>query len=458
MSLGKPAIRTWLALILVASCGLKLAILWSTGDIAPVLDEAQYIIAGESVAEGDGIAYTLQRWHPTGQGPLYPWFLGGIFWLGGGPFESKVVQILLSTATVWFVYLLGARWFNPRTGLITAALLAFYPTLIAFSHYNWSETLYTFWFALATLLLFDRAGVIASPRRLFVAGVVLGFTALTRAMFVYLVPLIVPWLHIGSSSLGLTFRRATMFVAGFALAIFPLTLHYYQKYDGVLLISSGSARVWNEAYNVYPPRSSDYGYPGRLRTYGRLPRQPVSEENQVIRVRKERRLGLQFMRRNPGLCFKRFLFRLSQYLNPTSFLIRHIRRGYYLKGPFRERYEPLPDIARESLVILTVASYLALMVAALLGMFAIPAGAARAYILLVLGFFLLLHGMTFGMSRYRLGLLPVLGVAAGFAWSHLPDTFRRLRSPWRAAAFLLVLAALCYAWSVPWRFIWLPRG
>ena len=354
--------------------------------------------------------------------------------------------------------MLGKRWFDARSGLATAAILGFYPTLIAYSHYHWSETFYVFWFMLAALLMFDRRGGIASPRMLFVAGLMLGVATLARSVFVYLVPLLVPALHVGAGSLRVTARRAALFALGFFLAILPQTIHIYRKYDGLLLVSSGSARVWNECYNVYPPRCVDYGFPPGLETLGQTPRPAVQDDNQVVRVRKETELGLQFVAENPGLCFERFLTRLTHFVNPTSFLIRHIRRDYYITSPHGTFHDKLPPWAREAIIALTVATYLLLVTAAVLGLFTLPAGAGGAYLLIVLAFSVVLHALSFASTRYRIGIIPLLGIVAGFALVHARPNLRRLRSPWRGGGFALTMGALVYAWSLYWERIWWEKG
>ena len=163
----------WIAVVLLI-LGLVIAV--PTTDFTP----ARADDGSPRIAAGDGIQYPNPRWDPIYQPPIYPLFMGGVYWLGGGAFASKVVQVILSTATVWFLYLLVRRMSDRRAALLAAGCFAFYPTVIAFTHYNWSETVFLFLALPSFLLLFDSEGGIARPRGLFAAGVCFGLAALTR--------------------------------------------------------------------------------------------------------------------------------------------------------------------------------------------------------------------------------------------------------------------------------------
>lgn len=458
-----PALRRALAVVLGTSLALKLAVLALVGDVAPVLDETQYLHAARSIAAGAGVEYTYDRWDPLHQGPLYPWFLALVFRLGGGVLATKVLQVLLSTLTVATVFELGKRTYGARAGLAAAAALAFYPTLIAFTHYNWSETFYLFWFTLGFLALFRGDGGLARPRQLLLAGALLGLAALARTVIAYTIPpLLVAFFLLREDGvrtrIGVAARRGVALGIGFLLPIVPQSVSIYREYGELALIGASSGRMWHEVYNGYAPRNSDHGFPQRLRAGDAPVRPPVDEPNPVLRARAETRAGLRFLAENPGLCFRRFWIREAYLLNPTSFLVRHVRRGYYDERADGTTTPPFPRAVREAVVVLTVGSYLALALAALAGFFALPRGKDGVPHALLLGsllWLLVLHGLTFGMSRYRLILLPLLAVAAGYALAHPREVASRLREPRRAVPCTLVVLLLVWAWSLYWKRIWI---
>lgn len=70
----------------------------------------------------------LNDMHPAGV-QVFLWLWSKAF--GVGEFITRLPFILAGTASIYFLYSIGKRWFNKRTGLIAAALLAFmsYPIL-----------------------------------------------------------------------------------------------------------------------------------------------------------------------------------------------------------------------------------------------------------------------------------------------------------------------------------------
>ena len=89
------------------------------------------------------------------------------------------MQVALGTATVALAAALGWLLFGPRVGLAAAVLSAVHPTLVAMSHYLWSETLFT------VLLSAGLVALVAGWRRrgiawALAAGALFGLAGLTR--------------------------------------------------------------------------------------------------------------------------------------------------------------------------------------------------------------------------------------------------------------------------------------
>ncbi len=63
--------------------------------------------------------------------PLYPYFLGFIYWLTGpGMIIPRVVQVLFGAFSVVGIFFIGRRVFGPVTGLLAAAIYTFYAPAI----------------------------------------------------------------------------------------------------------------------------------------------------------------------------------------------------------------------------------------------------------------------------------------------------------------------------------------
>jgi hypothetical protein len=450
--------RTILLAILVTSLILRLVILYAVGEIQPYRDELRYLEAGRSIAAGEGIRYTNPLWDERHAAPLYPWFVGTVFWLGGGPFEVKLAQVFLGTATVGFAYLLGMSWFGPTVGLVSAAILGFYPTMIAFTHYNWNEVLFLFWLVPALGLVFERQGQLSRPGRLVLSGLLLGLAALTRPAMAFLVPLVPVWLVIVTRDLRMSALRSAFLVLGFVVAILPTTIDIYKKHGGFLLISSAPAVVWYRSYNFFDPPNPDWTLQdernllpqlAKALAAGKQPRPMVKESNPVLRVREEMHRGIRFALENPGLFFKQTRMRIVEFLNPTSFLIRHFRLGLYQRGPDGQLIrDPLPAAVQNVIIATTVASYMLVSVLAVLGVLCMPPGLQRSMIVMIVLFFILIHGLTVSMSRYRLGMLPVLAVSTAYLAVHFGACRDALRSPRRAGTAVVIILLLGVVWGI----------
>ena len=217
---------------------VRVGALLAAGNAPLVLDEETYLLRAEALLAGEGYVGSYQSW-VRHQGrpaelPQYPgaWqppgqttWLAATLALGGGSVAAaRFGQVLLGTLAVWLVYALGRAWFGHREGLTAAALCALYPNLIAFSHYLWSEPLFT---ALLLAALWRLTARDAPPvtRDALLAGALLGAAALTRAAALYVTPLAAVWLvwaHAGVRRDAL--RASAMLVAAALLVVLPWTI------------------------------------------------------------------------------------------------------------------------------------------------------------------------------------------------------------------------------------------
>jgi len=196
--MNKSFNRHTLLLLLILLLALLLRLwLWSRPAHPLANDETEYFRVGLDLAHGRGFAfYDSYRWL---RAPLYPLFLGFFFWLGQDHARlATLVQVLLSTATVYGFYLLGRRLFSPRAGLAAALLAALLLPLATFPALFMAETLFTFLLVASFLALWQIPT--AAPARRWrwaaAAGALLGLAALTRAVALAFVPLAAAWLWV----------------------------------------------------------------------------------------------------------------------------------------------------------------------------------------------------------------------------------------------------------------------
>ncbi len=186
--------RLWawsgLALVLLVALGLRL---WGIREGLPYvynIDEAGHFVPKAVAMFSDGLnpryfvnppalTYALHvvfdLWYGGGEGVKHEYGLhpGEVFLL------ARVTVALLGTAAVWLLYLLGARLFDRRVGLLAAAIeaVAFLPVSYGHLALNDAVTLLPL-----TLSLFGSAGVMRHGRKrdYALAGIGLGVACASK--------------------------------------------------------------------------------------------------------------------------------------------------------------------------------------------------------------------------------------------------------------------------------------
>jgi len=189
-------LRTQRALVGIVAAGFVARLLWvivvdspdPVGDMA-LGDQFSYYYYGLEIAEGRGyVSYTTGQ--PTAYYPIgYPAILAVLFWfVAHTPFPddyllaAQLLNVVLSTATIVFAFLIARRLFGRRAGLISAGIVACFPNLVFNVGTLQLETTFIFLClaALAVLVTHDWADGPPSTRRLLAFGALLGVSILVR--------------------------------------------------------------------------------------------------------------------------------------------------------------------------------------------------------------------------------------------------------------------------------------
>ncbi|MFQ5491667.1 MAG: hypothetical protein ACE5GE_13195, partial [Phycisphaerae bacterium] len=107
----------------------------------------------------------------------------------------------------------------------------------------------------------------------------------------------------------------------------------------------------------------------------------------------------------PGAYLRRCLWESAHLWTVDSFLLRHLRNGWYGTAP--------ASSTNRCLTALSVGFNVLLIGAALLGLTILPASPMRGLIVLLCVHATLLFGLTYSLSRYNLPLHPFLAIPAG---------------------------------------------
>lgn len=175
------------------------------------------------------------------QSPLYAYYLASVQTLFGlSPWAPRIIQVLLGTASVALLAVIGTRLFNRRIGLLAGAMLALYGPMIL-EEITLSKTSLLIFGALLGFLLYLRARDGRSPLGMAMAGLVFGLT--TIGVGQWLVGLLGLTLFAAldpSLPRPLRPRLAALFLGGALVALGPIVA-WNSSMGGGLILSSGDA-------------------------------------------------------------------------------------------------------------------------------------------------------------------------------------------------------------------------
>lgn len=234
----------WLLGLMAAGLSLRLVLaLVLHPDLVPKGDEGAYLHAARAIAATG----TLETGSDFVRPPLYFAMLGGAAALLGKlslpwVLVVRLLQCVLGVLTAVPVYRSTRRIADRRAALLAAAFLLFDPTLIAYSHLIWPETVYLF----AAALAFDGAARLdpARPGRSAALGVGLGLAMLLKPVFgLYAAVLCAGWWLRLDARAAL---RLTLVVAVCATAsVAPWVARNVVRYGPAILIENqGPYNLW----------------------------------------------------------------------------------------------------------------------------------------------------------------------------------------------------------------------
>ncbi|HEX9641056.1 MAG TPA: glycosyltransferase family 39 protein [Candidatus Krumholzibacteria bacterium] len=434
-----------LAAILVVSTGIKLAFATHVDRLPPRNDETAYLELAEGMlARGE---YT-SLFRP----PAFPAFIALVVKMGGDLEAVRVSQVFLSALTVLLGFAIARRHFGTRVALLFAALMAFDPVLVAFSHLLWSETLYLllFWSMMALLMLPDFR---PRPRaQWFLAGLFLGAAGLARAVVLTVAPIIVGWMlwrgHRGGGASAWSRLRAPLmasclFAMGALVVVLPWSFRNLRATGAFVLVDTNGAYNFligtdphaffidkDDSWSPHWAKLDEYGY-----AY-------VAQRDPAYAQRRAIQLGLRYVAENPGRYLLACVFEGAQLWTLDSFPMRHLRNGWY--GPHS------PAWALPLLVLTSVPLGIVILGAGCLGLLTMPPGPLRTICSIFLLHSVALHTLLFSLSRFQVPMRPLLALGAAWALLHRGQLWRACvvegrptRRGWIASA---IVAALLIVW------------
>jgi 4-amino-4-deoxy-L-arabinose transferase-like glycosyltransferase len=272
-----------------------------------ILRTGTYQSRGQSVAE---------------RPPFYPAFLAAVYAIAGVENYGAVrlVQVILSAATVVVLSQFACRLFGPPAAWITGGLMSVYPFFLVFSVELYSETLFTFLLACSMWFVFpfeDRkpAGTIAQGA---LAGLLIGLTTLTRELGLFILPTVTLWHWISQKRLWSGGLLVLWLSAGAVIGVW--TTRNYLVWQRFIPLTTHTFS------NVIHGLVDDYGYyldgasapiPADVPPNTGSPYAWLGQHNQVEQEEYSRQLVISFCSLRPLTCATAWVRNLAKLVSPV---------------------------------------------------------------------------------------------------------------------------------------------
>ena len=432
----------------------------------PIYDPEYNAYWARGLATGDwtvpaGMTDPEIRTTPHGRPPGYPWFLAAVYTLFGvNDYAPRVAQMIIGLLNALLAYVIGRRLFGAAAGFWAGLFMAIY---WVFPYFEGVLT-YPSVVVLVLLLL-----VLALLRwhedqrwwRLLPAGMLLGALALFRPNGLLVMPVLLLWMVWASGAAPGLRRRlvlsAAAFIAGCALVLAPAFVRNYVVARDVVFISSyGGINLYvgnHPEASLVEPRIPElmeiagiehwscFDYPAIVR--GLAAREgrssmTFSEANSYFYGR-----AFSFIRENPGLFVRNLGRKALLFIGPHEItndtVMEYDKRFSRVLG----KLPGFPWVL--ALFVLGVALFLLNTPSRLRNQETLPV-TFGALLLAIIAAYSLSVIIYFVAGRYRVPVLPLMFLFAGYAMARLVSMIRERRFAAAGAciASFIALAALAH--------------
>lgn len=312
---------------LVARIGLAIA-LGINAPPKPGTDQEEYDTYAWNVAQGRGYrgmsADVVDQDHLTAfrvPGTSLVW--AGFYVIFGHRYDViRIAHAAFGAIAIWLVFEIGRKCYSERVGIYSAAAYAIYPPALIYTVDLLSEplgTLLFLWFILASLRFADTA----TFRGACAAGIILGFSILTRPNSLFMLPLVAVW---G----GWQFRRnwqsvlkSTAIPCVAVLTLVPWIIRNYIVFHAFIPLTTFGGSGLLQGNNDFVVNTPSYfGYSVHDTTIPEYQEPLRSAGNEVERDRRARSLAIHWIQSHPEkwwfLVREKTLRAFTPFLQPTS--------------------------------------------------------------------------------------------------------------------------------------------
>lgn len=372
--------------------------------IQPLVDARAYDTIATNIISGNGYREDLSVdiRHDAAVirvGPLYEYFLAGIYKIFGHHYEAVwTAQALLHALTAWLIYLTTLLIFankekKEKMALWAAGIFGFYPDLIEISAMLLTETLYLFLICLM-LYVFFRYFNHPSNGLALALGMFSGLAVLARPPVLFLLPVAIFYFLKKKKVLALILFLIIL------LAVFtPWTIRNYQVYGKIMPFgAAGNLNFWIGNY---------HGGNGEQESIREQMEFISSHEMGEINGESMRQFA-KFLHNYPGEFIKLTLLRINKYFS----VIRPMGFWFYQTGWGQFLFILSSALASVFLFIFGISGFFKALKSK---------NEALHYLLAFTVFTPLIIFVTVVETRYRFQIYPLLAILAGYCATLLND-------------------------------------
>lgn len=184
-------------------------------------------------------------------GPLYQYFLAGIYLVFGHNYEAVwIIQAILHALSAYFVYLMAKIIFKKNEkvesiSLVSAALVGFFPDLIEISAMLMTETLYIFFWVWLIWYFFDfvdknKIELKSAWANVIWLGVISGLSVMARPPVLFVLPVMVVYFLLRKK-----IKLIIIMTVALGAVFTPWTVRNYLAYEKIMPFGgAGAYNFW----------------------------------------------------------------------------------------------------------------------------------------------------------------------------------------------------------------------
>jgi hypothetical protein len=388
---------------------LRLWVAWKTNQRLP---DTVARLAGDETGY-DGLATSLLEGHFfqwPGRTPVYPLFLAAIYIIFGHSYAVALyAQALVGSTVIPLTFALARRFIDPRWCLFAAAIIAIHPALIMHVTRLYSEVLYTPLLLLSILALLWALETPAWQRFVF-AGAMLAVTNLCRPTAI-LLPLLLPFMASRAWTWKTRLWITSIYTGAMVAVILPWTYHNYRTYHTFLPLSVSTALLWQGSPEYYHLMEARHNL---LQIWQEELNPKVNGGHDPFSIDGDRYFtarAIESIKAEPGI-YAKFVLQKMVYFwlgNPVIDWPSFAMFSFSAMRPYFPSYYIIAIMGARLLPVVALIS-LVLLRRQLWPFFPL---------LVICGYFMMMHAITFPEIRYSEPLHPILAIIIAAAGSSI---------------------------------------